>query len=221
MLNPSLTLRMHRILRNTFHMDSLRPGQKEAVQTLLQGRDLLCVLPTGGGKSLCYQLPALLMDGPALVISPLISLMQDQVAHLREKQIPAAMLSSRQGVVEQHDSLAMIRDGGARLIYVAPERLSDPRLLEALQVYPPAMVVVDEAHCVVQWGADFRPDYQRIPSFIARLSRKPVVCAFTATADARLQRQLCRDLCMTRPRIITQPLQRPNLHYHVILTSNP
>ena len=188
MLSPWQWLRVHRILRHTFHLNSLRPGQKEAVETLLSGKDLLCVLPTGGGKSLCYQLPALLMDCPALVISPLISLMQDQVAHLAEKRIPAALLCSRLGVVELEDNLAMIREGRARLIYVAPERLKNPRFQKALEAYPPAMVVVDEAHCVVQWGKEFRKDYQTIGSFVKQLPRKPVLCAFTATADKQLQR---------------------------------
>lgn len=114
----------------------------------------------------------------------------------------------------------MMRQGQARLIYVAPERLSNPRFQQALQNYPPAMVVVDEAHCVVQWGKDFRPDYQRIPDFIRELPRVPVVCAFTATADARLQRELCHALGLRRPRVVIQPLERANLHYHAILTSD-
>lgn len=167
MRNIVMSLRVHQVLKGTFGLDRLRPGQKMAVEALLSGHDLLCVMPTGGGKSLCYQLPALLMDGPALVISPLISLMQDQVAHLREKDIPAALLTGRQGVVEQEDNLRAMREGQARLIYVAPERLANRRFREALADYPPALVVVDEAHCVVAWGREFRPDYQQIAGFIA------------------------------------------------------
>lgn len=210
-----------RVLREVFHAQDFRPGQEAAVRTALQGRDMLCLFPTGAGKSLCYQLPALLQERPVLVISPLIALMRDQTAHLAALGIAAACLDSMQDAAVFDEQLRRIEDGEVRLIYVSPERLRSERFLRALVQHPPALAVVDEAHCVVQWGKDFRPAYLEIPSFIGRLPWRPAICAMTATADAELQRQIVAVLGMRAPKRIVLPLTRDNLVFHQIYTLDP
>ena len=183
-----------KVLRNTFGVSGFRPGQEQAADALLDGRDLLCILPTGAGKSLCWQLPALMMDELTVVISPLIVLMHDQVRHLRERGIPSVHLDSLMTPAERADALNQLTRGQAKIAFLAPERLNHPEIHALCQQRPPAMVVVDEAHCVVQWGNAFRPSYQQIGQFVASLPRRPVLCAMTATADKQLQRGIVQSL---------------------------
>ena len=210
-----------RLLRERFRVDGFRPGQWEAVQTLLRGRDLMALFPTGAGKSVCYQLPALLLDGPTLVISPLIALMRDQTEHLRALGIPAVCLDSLQTPDAFRESLGQVETGAARLIYVSPERLQSERFRRALRAHPPALAAVDEAHCVIEWGKAFRPAYAQIGRFLRSLEKRPPVCAMTATADRRTQRAIRRQLGMRRTRAVTLPLVRENLVYRVQTTLNP
>lgn len=207
-----------RVLRNTFGVSGFRPGQEQAADALLDGRDLLCILPTGAGKSLCWQLPALMMDELTVVISPLIVLMHDQVRHLRERDIPSVHLDSLMTPAERADALNQLTRGQAKIAFLAPERLNHPEIHALCQQRPPAMVVVDEAHCVVQWGDAFRPSYQQIGQFVSSLPRRPVLCAMTATADKQLQRGIVQSLGLRHPKRIVMPVERPNLHYSVLPT---
>lgn len=207
-----------RVLRNTFGVSGFRPGQEQAADALLDGRDLLCILPTGAGKSLCWQLPALMMDGLTIVISPLIVLMHDQVRHLRERGIPSVHLDSLMTPAERADALNQLTRGQAKIAFLAPERLNHPEINALCRQHPPAMVVVDEAHCVVQWGEAFRPSYQQIGQFVSSLPRRPVLCAMTATADKQLQRGIVQSLGLRHPKRIVMPVERPNLHYSVLPT---
>lgn len=209
-----------RVLRNTFGVSGFRPGQEQAADALLDGRDLLCILPTGAGKSLCWQLPALMMDELTVVISPLIVLMHDQVRHLRERGIPSVHLDSLMTPAERADALNQLTRGQAKIAFLAPERLNHPEIHALCQQRPPAMVVVDEAHCVVQWGDAFRPSYQQIGQFVSSLPRRPVLCAMTATADKQLQRGIVQSLGLRHPKRIVMPVERPNLHYSVLPTAH-
>jgi len=211
---------VQRALHSLFGLDALRPGQRQALHSLLAGRDLLCILPTGAGKSLCYQLSAVLMEGCTLVVSPLIALMNDQVHSLTARGIAAACLNSLQSPEERGSIMQAYRGGRLKLLYVAPERLTVPGFRQMLLACPPSMLVVDEAHCVVQWGRDFRPSYQQIGALVGGLTRRPVVCAMTATADRRMQKQLVKELGMRRPKRVVQPVYRPNLRYGRVLTED-
>ena len=209
------------ILREVFGAASFRPGQEKAVSAILSGRDTICLFPTGAGKSLCYQLPALLLQGETVVVSPLIALMRDQVAHLQAAGIPALCLDSLQTPAEREEAWARMQAGEARLVYVSPERLQTPAFQALCRRRPPALLVVDEAHCVAQWGAAFRPAYREIGSFVAALPRRPVLCAMTATADGRMRREIIRSVGLRRPQLITLPLIRENLVYSVVTTLRP
>ena len=205
-------------LKNVFRMDTFRPGQEEAVRALLSGRDLMCIFPTGAGKSLCFQLPAVMASQPTLVISPLIALMRDQVQHLNVRGIPAVCLDSQQAEDEFQQNLAAIAGGKAPLIYVSPERLKSRRFYDVISIHPPWLVVVDEAHCIVSWGSEFRPAYSEISQFIRQLRNRPVICAMTATADIRMQREICFNLGMRLPKQVQLPLVRTNLTFSVVTT---
>lgn len=170
------------ILKQYFGYDSFRPGQDELVRAILSGRDTLGIMPTGAGKSICYQVPAMLFPGLSLVISPLISLMKDQVGALVEAGVPAACINSAMSAEEFRDALYFAGRGQYKLLYVAPERLTAPSFLEFAKRVPISMVTVDEAHCISQWGQDFRPSYLKILDFLAELPERPLVSAFTATA---------------------------------------
>ena len=205
-------------LRHYFGHDSFRPGQDVMVDALLSGRDALGVMPTGAGKSMCYQVPALMKEGITLVISPLISLMADQVAALKAAGVPAAYLNSTLTPRQMELALERAYQGAYRIIYVAPERLETPSFLRFAKSVKIAMVAVDEAHCVSQWGQDFRPVYLRIADFMDQLpaASRPVMGAFTATATQRVREDIIRHLRLVNPVTITTGFDRPNLYFEVV-----
>ncbi|MCC8099457.1 MAG: DNA helicase RecQ [Clostridiales bacterium] len=202
-------------LKTYFGHDTFREGQEPLVDALLSGRDALGIMPTGAGKSVCYQLPALLLEGVTLVISPLIALMKDQVSALVQNGIPAAYLNSSLSAGQQAEVLRRAQQGAYRLIYVAPERLLTERFLAFAQSVPIAMVTVDEAHCISQWGQDFRPSYLDIRTLIDALPARPVVSAFTATATEQVQRDIIRLLNLRQPCLVKTGFDRKNLFFGV------
>lgn len=210
-----------RLLYAVFGARRYRPGQRKVVSTLLAGRDTICLMPTGAGKSLCFQLPGLIRNGFTVVVSPLLALMRDQVNHLRERGIPAYSISSDCSDAENDAAYAAINAGTCRFAYVSPERLNSRRFRAALEKNPPAFLVIDEAHCVLKWGENFRPDYQCIGQIVDSLPARPVICAVTATMERPDLASLCSTLSMRRPRKILLPIMRENLTYRVHLTMSP
>ena len=197
-------------LRKTFGFDAFRPGQAEIIETILSGDDVLAVMPTGSGKSLCYQLPSILREGMTVVVSPLIALMQNQVAQLRSYGIAAATLNSANNDADRRDTLEQIERGVLRLVYIAPERLSRPDTIGLLKKAKVGLLAVDEAHCISQWGHDFRPEYMAIGSVASELGGVQIV-AFTATADAGTRTDIVERLFHGKPRIFVHGFDRPNL----------
>ncbi|MFO7588656.1 MAG: RecQ family DEAD/DEAH box helicase, partial [Gemmatimonadota bacterium] len=202
------------VLRERFGHEGFRPRQAEIVRAMLAGRDLLAVLPTGAGKSVCFQLPALLADRPTVVVSPLIALMQDQVAGLSRRGIDAAALTSATPRAERERLRERLAGQPPRLLYASPERLAVAGFVDACRRLRPARVVVDEAHCISEWGHDFRPDYRRILSFLEAVGRPPVA-AFTATATPATRADVERCLELRSPRRFVAPVDRPNLRWAV------
>ncbi len=203
------------ILKNYFGYDSFREGQEDIIDGLLAGRDVVAIMPTGAGKSLCYQVPALMLPGITLVISPLISLMQDQVKSLNEAGIHAAYINSSLTEVQIAKALALAAKGTYKIIYVAPERLESAGFMRFVSQVEISMVTVDEAHCISQWGQDFRPSYLKIVEFIEGLSVKPVVGAFTATATEEVRNDIECVLKLRSPKIVITGFDRENLYYSV------
>ena len=201
------------ILKQFFGHDEFRPGQGELIDAILAGRDVLGVMPTGGGKSMCYQVPAQMLPGMTLVVSPLISLMKDQVAALENAGVSAAYLSSDMTVEQRHTVYARVRAGAYQLLYVAPERLESEGFNAMMQTQEVSLVAVDEAHCISQWGQDFRPSYLRIPDFVEGLPRRPVVAAFTATATTEVRQDILRLLRLRHPVCHVTGFDRPNLYF--------
>ena len=201
------------VLREYFGHIGFRQGQEALVDALLDGQDVLGVMPTGAGKSICYQVPALMQEGVALVISPLISLMCDQVAALRAAGAPAAYINSSLTPAQQARALERAAQGQYKIIYVAPERLDAPDFLAFAQSASISLVAVDEAHCVSQWGQDFRPSYLRIPAFIQGLPNRPPVGAFTATATPAVKADIIRLLQLRQPYVAVTGFDRPNLRF--------
>lgn len=204
------------VLKEYFGHTDFRHGQAQVVDTLLQGGDALCVMPTGAGKSLCYQVPALLFDGVTLVVSPLISLMKDQVAALVQSGVRAAYLNSSLSFAQLNKALYNMRCGAYKIVYVAPERLVAPDFIEACRHIKISLLAVDEAHCISQWGQDFRPSYLRITDFVRTLGYRPVIGAFTATATAEVKEDIEAALELKSPFKITTGFDRPNLRFTVI-----
>ena len=205
----------HTILRDKFGYTDFRPGQEEVIDAVLEGRDVLALMPTGAGKSICYQIPALLLEGLTIVISPLISLMKDQVTALRESGCKAAYLNSSQSAGEYTGTIDEIQSGGVKLLYIAPERLQKTVISHFTAEIKLPLIVVDEAHCISQWGHDFRTSYLQIAEFINGLKPRPVAAAFTATATVKVREDIRSLLALKNPFMINTGFDRPNLFFEV------
>ncbi|MCF6311858.1 MAG: RecQ family ATP-dependent DNA helicase [Verrucomicrobiales bacterium] len=201
-------------LEKHFGFREFLDGQEQVVSSLLSGRDALVVMPTGGGKSLCYQLPALVMDGITIVVSPLIALMKDQVDALEKKGVAVTVINSTLSLDEQRDRIRRMREGEFKLVYVAPERFRSENFVHALQQIPIALFAVDEAHCLSAWGHDFRPDYLRLKYALEKLGH-PQTAAFTATATAEVRQDILDHLKLNDPMVIVSGFERPNLSLRV------
>lgn len=209
-------MNINQTLKQYFGYDSLRTGQEELINGILAGRDVLGIMPTGAGKSLCYQLPALMLKGITLVISPLISLMSDQVKALNQAGVHAAYINSSLTENQIRMALSYASQGRYKIIYVAPERLNTPRFLDFACNADISMLTVDEAHCISQWGQDFRPSYLEIAGFLTRLPRRPIVSAFTATATERVKNDIVASLGLNNPVTMVTGFDRPNLFFRVV-----
>lgn len=208
------------VLKEYFGHDSFREGQDRITDSLLGGRDVLGIMPTGAGKSICYQVPALMFDGITIVVSPLISLMKDQVSALVQSGVAAAYINSSLTHAQYLKVLQNTESGKYKIIYVAPERLCAPAFLGICRNLNISMVAVDEAHCVSQWGQDFRPSYLKIPDFIDALNSRPVVGAFTATATGAVRDDIKTLLRLVSPLVVTTGFDRPNLFFSVMQPKN-
>ena len=205
----------YEVLKRYFGYDSFREGQEILIDGILDGRDVLGIMPTGSGKSLCYQVPALILPGITLVVSPLISLMKDQVTALNQAGVHAAYLNSSLTTAQYYKALGYAREGRYPIIYVAPERLMTEAFLDFAMHVDIAMLAIDEAHCISQWGQDFRPSYLKIVDFIERLPRRPVVSAFTATATKEVRDDIIDILQLQNPVMLTTGFDRKNLYFAV------
>ncbi len=208
-MNANETLKVY------FGYDTFRDGQEDIINAILSGRDVLAIMPTGAGKSICYQVPALMMSGITIVISPLISLMQYQVKALNEAGVHAAYINSSLTENQINKALSLAAQGRYKIIYVAPERLTSYTFLDFACHAEISMVTVDEAHCISQWGQDFRPSYLKIVEFVARLPRRPIVSAFTATATEDVKNDIIHILRLEQPKVVVTGFDRENLYYSV------
>lgn len=203
------------VLKKYFGYDAFREGQELLIDGILSGRDVLGIMPTGAGKSICYQVPALMLPGITLVISPLISLMKDQVQSLNHAGIHAAFINSSLTENQIAKALQYAAEGRYKIIYVAPERLETASFMWFAQKVEISMVAVDEAHCISQWGQDFRPSYLKIVRFVERLSARPVLSAFTATATGAVKEDIICVLGLKEPEILITGFDRKNLYFGV------
>lgn len=202
-------------LKILFGYDSFRAGQKSVIDSILAGRDAFAVMPTGAGKSVCYQIPAVLLPGITLVVSPLISLMQDQVKALNEAGVPAAFINSSLSEKDYNETIRRARQGIYKIIYIAPERLVTEGFLALAKSVPISMVTVDEAHCISQWGQDFRPSYMKIVEFVKTLEKRPIISAFTATATETVREDIVCTLGLQNPFTLVNGFDRENLFFQV------
>lgn len=203
------------VLKDIFGFSSFREGQEDLINNILNGYDTLGIMPTGAGKSMCYQLPALMLEGITLVVSPLISLMKDQVNSLIQEGIPAAYLNSSLSYSQYTKVLANACDDKYKILYIAPERLMTSEFLTFIEKVKISMITIDEAHCVSQWGQDFRPSYLRILNFINRFSKRPIISAFTATATSQVKEDIIEQLGLINPYVLTTGFDRKNLYFSV------
>lgn len=206
----------YEVLKKYFGYDSFREGQETLIDSILEGQDTLGIMPTGAGKSICYQIPALVMQGITLVVSPLISLMKDQVGALNQAGVHAAYLNSSLTYNQYCLALSYARQGRYKIIYVAPERLATEEFLSFAREADISMISIDEAHCVSQWGQDFRPSYLKVVEFIDKLARRPVVSAFTATATLEVREDIIQILKLRNPQLLITGFDRKNLSYQVV-----
>ena len=204
------------ILNKYYGYKEFRKGQKDIIDTITGNRDVLAIMPTGGGKSICYQIPALIMEGITIVISPLISLMKDQVDSLRDIGVKAAYINSTLDNKEFQEVLYNLNNNNIKIIYIAPERLDSLEFLNIISELNISQVAVDEAHCVSTWGHDFRVSYRKINDFIKRLSSNPVVTAFTATASKEVQKDIVKLLNLNNPKVFISGFDRENLSINII-----
>ena len=202
-------------LKILFGYDSFRAGQKSVIDSILAGRDAFAVMPTGAGKSVCYQIPAVLLPGITLVVSPLISLMQDQVKALNEAGVQAAFINSSLSEKDYNETIRKARQGTYKIIYIAPERLVTEGFLALAKSVPISMVTVDEAHCISQWGQDFRPSYMKIVEFVKTLEKRPIISAFTATATETVREDIICTLGLQNPFTLVNGFDRENLFFQV------
>jgi ATP-dependent DNA helicase RecQ len=207
------------VLRRTFRLRRLRPGQREVIDSVLAGRDTLAIMPSGAGKSLCYQLPALQMRGTTIVVSPLIALMKDQSDKLEERGLDAAAVNSALSEPERREAMRRIRESEADFIFATPEQLTNPAFMKKLKANPVDLFVVDEAHCITQWGHDFRPAYARLGAALRALG-DPTLLALTATATPDVIKDIARQLGRPRMRVLNAGVYRPNLYFEVVQTTN-
>ena len=203
---------IHSLLKRYYKFNEFRPGQEEVIQSILDGHDTLAVMPTGGGKSLCYQLPALVLEGVTLVISPLIALMKDKVDVLRKRKVAASFINSSLTEKEVIKRTGEALKGKIKILYIAPERLNSS-FSSVLREIPIGLAAIDEAHCVSTWGHDFRPDYRVIKECIEALPRRPIVAGFTATATPEVRVDIAERLGLKKPRIFVRGFDRPNLRF--------
>ena len=203
------------ILKQIFGYDTFREGQEELVDSSLSGRDVLGIMPTGAGKSICFQVPALLFPGITIVVSPLISLMKDQVSALNAAGVHAAYINSSLTEGQYRKAMELARQGRYKIIYVAPERLMTESFLSLIQAVEISMVAVDEAHCISQWGQDFRPSYLKIVDFISALPKRPVIGAYTATATKAVREDILCILGLQDPKVMVTGYDRKNLYFAV------
>ncbi len=205
----------NQILKQYFGYVSFREGQEELIDSIFRGKDVMGIMPTGAGKSICFQVPALMLDGITLVVSPLISLMKDQVQALVANGVPAAFINSTLNYNQTTKAIENAKNGKYKIIYIAPERLDTPEFLEFSQNAYISMVTVDEAHCVSQWGQNFRPSYLKIREFIERLPKRPVISAFTATATSEVKEDIISILKLNQPFVMATGFNRENLYFEV------
>ena len=204
------------ILNKFYGYDDFRKGQKQVVESLLSGKDTVAIMPTGAGKSICFQIPALIFSGVTLVISPLISLMKDQVDSLREQGIAAVYINSSVSRAQLNENLRDIAAGYYKIIYIAPERLTPEYLPESFNRLNISMIAIDEAHCLSQWGHDFRPSYRNILTFTNSLANRPLIGAFTATATPEVKDDIIKLLGLKQPAVFVTGFDRPNLYFSVL-----
>lgn len=207
--------KMIQILQEYFGYYSFKTGQKSIIDKILSGNDVLGIMPTGAGKSLCFQIPALILEGTTIVISPLISLMKDQVDTLNEMGIKAAFINSSQSLQEYREVMGNAQCGAYKLLYIAPERLESESFWELLSIMNISFIAVDEAHCVSEWGHDFRPSYTKIANMIGKLPKRPIVAAFTATATPQVKEDIIKLLVLKKPYVLVTGFDRENLYFEV------
>lgn len=206
---------IYRTLRNNFHLNDFRPGQEEVIKSILSGKDTVVLMPTGGGKSLCYQLPALQFSGTTIVVSPLIALMKNQVDSLLARDIPATFINSSLPLHEMQERMVHLKSAGVKVLYIAPERFRNSTFIEFISNLDVSLFSIDEAHCVSQWGHDFRPDYLNLSKQLANFKKRPVVATFTATATPEVKEDIILRLGLHSPKVYIYGFDRPNLRFFV------